>query len=62
MLYIEVMDRETLPQDLGTSACPGAVCVAGILFDRGVADRGVHLSMTTNGAAALVLGGADVML
>jgi hypothetical protein len=38
--------------DLGTSARPGAVCGAGILFDRGVADRGVHLSMTMNGGGA----------
>ena len=29
--------------DLGTSARLGAVCGAGILFDRGVADRGVLL-------------------
>jgi hypothetical protein len=34
-------------KDLGTSPRPGAVCGAGILFDRGLADRGVSLSMTT---------------
>ena len=39
--------------DLGTSARHGAVCVASILFDRGVAGRGVCLSMTMMAESAI---------
>jgi hypothetical protein len=41
--------------DLGTSARLGAVWGAGILFDRGVADRGVYRSMNDDGGVSRLL-------